>query len=89
MAEARYTHEEMVNIMLTDPKVKKAFDEMEEEFSLLRARLQAHYITDNNLVENATIEHVETLSDLEAFERTKNDKIYPLKEIKHELELKE
>jgi hypothetical protein len=85
MAEARYTHEEMVNIMLTDPEVKKAYDEMEDEFSLLKSRLQAYYITENDFVENATIEHLETLSDLEAFERTKNDKIYNLEEVKREL----
>ena len=41
MDKAKYTHEEMVNIMLADPEVKKAYNEMEDEFSLLRSRLQA------------------------------------------------
>jgi transcriptional regulator with XRE-family HTH domain len=31
----------MINIMLSDPEVKGAYDEMQPEFDLLRARLKA------------------------------------------------
>ncbi|MBP9743688.1 MAG: helix-turn-helix transcriptional regulator [Burkholderiales bacterium] len=41
MAKPKYTHEEMINIMLSDPEVKKAYDELEPEFELLSARLKA------------------------------------------------
>ncbi len=36
-----YTHDEMVQIILSNPKVKQAYKEMELEFTLLRARLNA------------------------------------------------
>ena len=41
MANAKYTHEEMINKMLSDPETKKAYDNLEPEFALLSARLEA------------------------------------------------
>jgi DNA-binding XRE family transcriptional regulator len=41
MAKAKYTHEEMINIMLSDSETKKAYDNLEPEFALLSARLKA------------------------------------------------
>ncbi|MDQ5921550.1 MAG: hypothetical protein QG673_1609 [Pseudomonadota bacterium] len=40
MAKPKYTHEEMVKIMLSCPEVKEAYDELEPEFELLKARLK-------------------------------------------------
>lgn len=41
MFEDRNTHEEVVAKMLARPGVKQAYDDMSEEFNLLRARLEA------------------------------------------------
>ena len=41
MAKAKYTHEEIVNRMLSDPETKKAHDDLEPEFARIRARLEA------------------------------------------------
>ena len=41
MAKAKYTHEEMIDIMLADSGTKKAYDDLEPEFALLSARLKA------------------------------------------------
>ncbi len=41
MAKTKYTHEEMINKMLSDPETKKAYDELEPEFAMLHARLNA------------------------------------------------
>lgn len=41
MFENRNTHDRMVAKMLADPEIKKAYDDMSEEFDLLRARLEA------------------------------------------------
>ena len=41
MAKAKYTHEEMINIMLSDSETKKAYDNLEPEFALLSTRLKA------------------------------------------------
>jgi|SRR6185437_717549 len=42
---AKYTHEELKQKILSDPKIKKGYDELEEEFALfgemLKARLKA------------------------------------------------
>jgi len=42
---AKYTHEELKQIMLSNPETKKGYDDLEEEFALfgemLKARLKA------------------------------------------------
>lgn len=51
--------------------------------------VKAHHITKSDFIRNAIIKYLETLSDLEAFEHTKNDKIYTLEEVKCELGLED
>lgn len=39
MARSKYTYEEFKAIALNDPETKQAYDEMECEFDLLKARI--------------------------------------------------
>lgn len=41
MAKPKYAHKEMIDIMLSNQETKKAYDELEPEFELIRARLDA------------------------------------------------
>ena len=41
MNKAKYTHEEMIDNMLSDTETKKARDDLEPEFARLRASLEA------------------------------------------------
>lgn len=41
MARSKYTYKELKAIALNDPETKQAYDEMECEFDLLKARIHA------------------------------------------------
>jgi hypothetical protein len=41
MKQKRKTHEELMKIALSDPEVKKEYDELEEEFLLLKELIKA------------------------------------------------
>lgn len=49
--------------------------------------IKSHHLKKSDFIREAVIRYLEDMSDIEAFERTKNDKIYSLEEVKRGLGL--